>query len=178
MSLYNNHAVIDVAQWVSAELFTSGVFAAADYQNIAGFIQISPVFPIQQAAEMNNVIGERAFIVYDFIPIAAKWDINEIIRENMMFTCYSTNYGKVLEMQNLLVDLFRRNDRSAADLNTYLVGYTNNRFLSFEIADALPPDPMRDEGGRYGATVNIEYDFTRHVKSDRYYGSGAGRFAL
>jgi hypothetical protein len=155
----------------------SNVFAPADYTNIGGINNINPVFPIQQVAEMNNVLGERAFIIYDFIPIATRSNMNEIIRETMMFTCYSTNYGKVLEMQNLLVDMFRRTDRSAADINKYLTTTTKNRFLSFEIADALPPDPMRDEGGRFGATVSIEYDYTRAVKSDSYYGSGAGRFA-
>ena len=182
MTAYANHAAVDIAQWVSLELFASDVLDSSDYSNIGGFVSINPVFPIQQVPEMNNVLGERAFLVYDFMPLKFRNDMYEAIRETMTFTVYSTSYAIILEIQNFLVDLFRRLDSSAADINKKLIDQqisTENRFLFIEMADALPPDPAKDEGGRYGATVSIEYEYVRtRVKSDAYRGSGAGRFVL
>ncbi len=177
MTDYLNVAVLDVVKWVGDELFTSGVFKKADYRNIEGISNFVPVVPIQQVPEANNIFGEKPYVVYDFMPVYKRDDQYFMMRDNLSFTVLSTNYTKVLQVQNLFVDMFRRLDLSAREINyrlNELGHHTYNQFLHFQIVDALPPDPARDEGGRYGATVIVEYEYTRPVKSGSY---NEGRFA-
>ena len=69
-----------------------------------------------------------------------------------------------MAISNLLTDLFRRYELSAADIND--VAYAANspfKFLYFRLESANPVQPFLDEGGYMSGDFSVVYTYTREV---------------
>lgn len=152
---YAQHPILDVRTWLLNELYASTVLNMADYA-IA-----DPLVPIQQLPETNDSMGDKAFIVYDMQDLKHFGDDYWIKRQSVTLSIYSPNYMKVLEIQNLLIDLMDRADLTARDINAF--NLSSNKFLLFEVIGSIPPAPAREENGRYGGSIVVEYEYTRSI---------------
>jgi hypothetical protein len=160
-----------------------------------------PIIPVQQQIVFNNQFvynGEALpYIVYDH-DFSNYGDTDWwICKERLTFTIYATEYGKILQIQQLIIDLFRRFDDSAKDLNRYMnrriddadlteplltfpkSSANKNRFEEiedkfmyyyFNIDQLIEPDPAIAEGGRMAGQIAIDFAYSRKLASD-------GRFA-
>jgi hypothetical protein len=160
-----------------------------------------PIIPVQQSIIFNNQFvsnGEALpYIVYDH-------DFNNygdtdwwICKERLTFTVYATEYSKILQIQQLMTDLFRRFDDSARDINRYIKNriedadaevpeltfpkssVSKSRFEEiedkfiyhyFNIEQLNEPDPAATEGGRLAGRIAIDFAYSRKVDE-------SGRFA-
>lgn len=143
-------------------LKSSGVLNSNDY--IAdGFIQpLVPIIPIQQVPEFNNLIGNKPYIIYDY-------DINYvdemwwICEEKVVFSIVSTDFDKIVQITQFMVDLFRRMDESAGDLNDVEPSTTKFKFFTIMLSGASSPSPSDEEGGRLMGEVQITYKYSRFL---------------
>jgi len=86
------------------------------------------------------------------------------------FTLYATNVAEIGEMRNFMLDLFRRMDDSAADVNRF-IGINNKfKFHSIFVAEISPTEPSQELQGFFSADVIIEAKYSRQV-------DGRGRFS-
>lgn len=166
-TVYDKSAAYEIRKWLWAELISSTLVKQSDYNKpITNF---NAVIPIQQVPETNNFLTTQPFIVYDYIPVQRGQDFWRH-REEITFTIYSPDYNKIMAIQEFMKDLFGRQDLSAYDINNFNPT-SSFKFYFFEILDALPPDPAKDEDGRFGASFIVAYEYGRKSLS------GNGRFA-
>jgi hypothetical protein len=64
-----------------------------------------------------------------------------------------------------MVDLFRRMDESATDINEWQPNTSNFNFYTFTLKAAAAPTPVQEEGGRQMAEVEISYKYSRNLDS-------------
>lgn len=167
MTDYTAIPVLDITDWIVAQAFATGVLNASDY-TLPDASVMKPMVPVQQLPETNNEIQAHGFMVYDVQPLRypANGEDYWTCREQLTITCYSNDYLKVLGMQMLLVDLLRRKDLTARDINAAGTSSGKNKFLKFDVMGSLPPDPAAEENGRFGSSIIVEYDYTRSIGND------------
>lgn len=133
-------------------------------------IDIIPIFMSQQDAINSSVLDGETHIIYDWV--ADGYEDNWLIcRDSMMFTIYAKEQRKIMEIQNLMLDLFRRMDDSARDLNAYLPSQSPWIFYTVSLVDLTSPEPQREKSGWFAGQVVIRYKYGRQVNSQ------TGRFA-
>jgi hypothetical protein len=160
-----------------------------------------PIIPVQQQIIYNNQFVSNneslPYLVYDH-DFSNYGDVDWwICKERLTFTIYATEYSKILQIQQLMIDLFRRFDDSARDLNRYINkriadADLDNPELTFpkssankerfeEISDSftyhyfnldqlVEPDPASSEGGKMAGRIAIDFAYSRKVEHN-------GRFA-
>jgi hypothetical protein len=124
----------------------------------------SPIIPAQQDQELMSMNPEKPFIVYDVRTpqIGVDW----FMYENMIsYVVYSSDAAEANRLVNWFVDVFRRFDQSAEDVNTWLRSGTDERLKKFNfhqinVAAAVPVEPAENEGGRYSGFVSLRYSFS------------------
>jgi hypothetical protein len=149
----------------------SGKILSPSYQidTNGPLLDIIPIFPAQQDMINYQELGTKTHIVYDWV--ADGYEDNWLIcRDSMMFTIYSQDFNKIAEIQSLMLDLFRRMDESARDINASLPSGSPFIFFSVSLADLLSPEPQREKNGWFAGQVVIRYKYGRQVNS-------SGRFA-
>jgi hypothetical protein len=129
---------------------------------------IIPILPVQQQPEMNQFLNNKTHIVYDKVGMSYE-DNWAICCEQILFTIYDSDYAKINEIRNLIVDLFRRMDESAGDLNRYNGLSEKFKFHSIYIADISPTSPSEEIQGFLSADVVLEVKYSRIL-------DGSGRY--
>lgn len=163
---WTHGAAVDIRKYLLKELYASNIIKSTDYTQDFGVFD--PVIPIQQLPEVINTNSDLPFVVYDMTPLSTVSDQYWIVEEEITFYVYSVDYGKVLAIQNLIVDIFRRHDLTAMDINGYVT--SPNTFLCVYLVSSSAPEPAVSEGGRVGASITINYQYTRSIGAN-------GRFA-
>ena len=173
MTTYSKSAFYDVRNWMLSELYASGVLRNTDYSNS------SPIVPIQQIPEAfdNNswqdagMPADAPFIVYDII-VPGSYDTEYWnMRDEIVLWIYDYDLDKILEIKELLVDIFRRFDESARDINEFIENTDSPfRFQYFDVYSGLPSDEAKQVLGRMGVNIVISYQYTRQTQAN-------GRFA-
>jgi hypothetical protein len=168
---YKDDAMFDIRAKLWADLIEYNIFDEEDYysENIGG--TIIPIFPVQQVPELNQFLSGKKHIIYD--KISTKYDPNWwMCQDQIMFTLYSTEYDEVIEIQNLIIDLFRRYEDSADDVQNHgSQGHGPQgafKFFSTRIADINPIGPSSDLQGFFEGQIVIEVMYAR--QSDAYSG--------
>jgi hypothetical protein len=129
-----------------------------------------PIIPSQQDALLDGALADRNHIIYDYV--ADGYEDNWLIcRDSMMFTVYSKSYAEIAEIQNLMLDLFRRMDDTATDINAYIGNNSPFIFFSVSLIDLLSPEPEREKVGWQAGQIVIKYKYGRQVSPT------TGRFA-
>lgn len=175
MANYALGAVYEIRKMLWEELQTSGIMLASDYRD--GNVQYIPIMPTQEQDIFKtkfvlNRENPLPYIVYDLdtVGYGTDWMICE---ERLTFKIYSNSFSKVVTITNLLVDLFRRFDDSAKDLNKFvktLDGDSPFRYHYFALTEANSPNPAEELDGRLEADIAIMYSYSRDLNTE-------GRFA-
>jgi hypothetical protein len=112
-------------------------------------------------------LSGKKHIVYDKIGLS--YEENWMICcEQMIFTIYATNFSEVNEIRNLMVDVFRRMDDSANDLNASK-STPKIKFFNTMVVEISPTEPSQELQGFLSADVILEVKYARST-------DGRGRF--
>lgn len=132
-------------------------------------VPLTPIIPSQQVPEFNDIAGGAPFIVYNYIirPSPDLWGYTE----QCAYIIYDDNEERLRAIFHRMVDLLRRQDWTAVNINAGLTGAGKSFDFKFvNVVGATGPDQFSQEGGRQGALVSISYDFT--VDQNRDYQNG------
>lgn len=159
MTDYSIDAMYEIRRHLWEELTVNHILKSSDYylENIAS--EIIPILPVQQQAEMDQFLSGKTHIVYD--KISTSYEENWMIcTEKMIFTIYSVDFDQINTIRNLMIDVFRRMDDSAKDLNA-----SKNTdkiiFHSTYVAEITPTEPSEELQGFLSSDVVIEVKFSR-----------------
>lgn len=161
---YADTAVSKIRQYVWDNLTTAKILKESDYIADGFITPLVPIIPTQQVPEFNNLLGGKTYMVYDFETIGydEQWFI---CQENLIFTIVSNDYSKIVEITQFLIDLFRRNDESATDINSWQDSASKFKFHTFILKTASSPTPVTEEGGRQMGEIEITYKYSRNTDS-------------
>lgn len=159
---YQTVGVHQINQWLWSILkpweYKPGVKAFEAYQS-GSLANVSAFIPAQQQAEFTNISGGAPFIVYNYV-VNPNSDFYTV-KEQGAFVIYDADTSRLRAVHALLIDLLRRQDVSAKDLNKWLSPNSAWDFKWISVASAIGPDQFQQEGGRQGATISITYEYTR-----------------
>ena len=113
---YNIDAMYEIRKHLWQELILNKIFNDSDYYSDNIGKEIIPIIPVQQQPELNQFLSGKKHIVYDKIGLSYE-DNWMICCEKMLFTIYATDFSEINQIRNLMIDVFRRMDDSAKDLN-------------------------------------------------------------
>lgn len=165
MADYKKIASYDVRKVLWDEIQQAGFFDQNDYY-ADGFVDsLIPIIPAQQVPEFNNLLPGKSYIVYDVAQGYGnvQWWMSE---EVITFDIVSTDPNEIQAVSNLIVDIFRRYDKSAKEVNLQLLEGSPFTFHFFRLESADPVQPFRSEGGMMNGTVSIGYSYTRELDSN------------
>lgn len=166
---YAKDAVVEVRNYLWHKIKQDEILLANDYLDGNGNT-IVPIIPVQQVPEMTNFFlgptsaneDNKTHIVYDKIGISYE-DNWTICCEQIIFTIYAIDYEKITIMRNYMMDLFRRMDESARDINAWTGKSPEFKFHSVFIADISPTQPSQEIQGFLAEEVVLELKYSRHA---------------
>jgi hypothetical protein len=149
------------------ELILNKIFNDSDYYSDNIGKEIIPIIPVQQQPELNQFLSGKKHIVYDKIGLS--YEENWMICcEKILFTIYATDFSEINQIRNLMLDVFRRMDDSAKDLNASK-STTKIKFFNTMVVEISPTEPSQELQGFLSADVILEVKYARIT-------DGAGRF--
>jgi len=168
MTDYNKLASANIRAYIWQKIQDAGLLDINNYYADGFDEALVPIIPTQQVPEFNNLLPGKPYLIYDFevktIPV--QWWMTD---EMMTLAIFSQDYELINRITNLMNDLFRRYDESAADVNSFLAGDTQFIFHHILIDSIFSPEPYSAEGDFQTGQVVISYSYSR--KTD-----GKGRF--
>jgi hypothetical protein len=173
---YTKTAAGDIRRWLWAELVAKNILDPGSYHSSETDTNLIPIIPVSQRSEFVDQFGKEPFIVYDYVIDFSEPDFWMINCEQIMFTIYTDNYGKANQIKSLMVDMFRRNEDSARDLNSYnsVIANTTMGYLNIQVLQSSKTEPVEEVGGRYASDLTIEVRYVRSISSS---GISTGRYA-
>ena len=166
---YSKDAVVEIRNYLWHKLKQENVLSANDYLDGNGNT-IVPVIPVQQVPEMTTFFlgltsateDNKTHIVYDKIGISYEenWTI---CCEQVVFTVYAIDYNKITVIRNFMMDLFRRMDDSAKEVNAWSGKSPEFKFHSIYIADISPTQPSQEIQGFLAEEIVLELKYSRHA---------------
>ena len=165
---YKLDAMLELRKYLWRELYTREIFDKDDYWSDNLGENITPIIPVQQAAEMNQFLSGKKHIVYD--KIGMSYEDNWLICcEQILFTIYATDVSDITQIRNYMIDEFRRMDESAKDINQWSDLSNKFKFHTIWVADISPISPSEELQGFFSAEVILEIKYSRIT-------NGLGRF--
>lgn len=143
-------------------------YAFGAYGDTEGLIDAVPIIPAHQEPEFTNIAGGEPFIVYNYrtTPDSEWW----VLRESNAYVIYDNNGKRCRAIMNYMIDLLKRFDWSAQDVNASLVAGSPFEFKTIWVSSSTSPQNLSDEGGRLSAIVVATYRYS--VDLDGVEGSG------
>ena len=164
---YNIDAMYEIRKHLWQELILNKIFNDSDYYSDNIGKEIIPIIPVQQQPELNQFLSGKKHIVYDKIGLS--YEENWMICcEKILFTIYATDFSEINQIRNLMVDVFRRMDDSAKDLNTSK-STPKIKFFNTMVVEISPTEPSLELQGFLSADVILEVKYARMT-------DGSGRF--
>jgi hypothetical protein len=162
MADYTKSAVYQVRDLIWNELLDKELFNDQDYYADGFTDPLIPIIPAQQVPEFNNLLPGKPYITYDLAvrPYGQAWWICE---EVISLSIVSTNASQIQSIINLLVDLFRRYDKSAKDADAYVGEDSLFNYHYFYVESADPIQSFDNEGGFMVGDISILYAYTRDL---------------
>lgn len=160
MSVYTESPAVDIRKWLWNELQAAGIMDSADY-NIQGMGLIVPILPVQQQREMVDKLGGLPFITYDYVTSYVESGLWYVNVEQLLFTVYCEDFATSMAIKNLMIDLFRRQDDSARDLNNFST--SSLAYLNLSIQENRWTRPERSDSDRNSFDMIIEVKYVRNL---------------
>jgi hypothetical protein len=156
---YNIDAMYEIRRHLWEELVLSKLVKSSDYYIENTGSEIIPIIPVQQQPELNQFLSGKTHIVYD--KVGMTYEDNWLICcEKLLFTIYSTSVSEINAIRNLMLDVFRRMDDSARDLNAS----RNTDKIIFHntmVMETTPTEPSQELQGFLSTDVMIEVKYSR-----------------
>ena len=162
---YTKNAIAEIRDYLWKEIQSTKVLNKNDYIADGFSKPLVPIIPSQQIPEFNNLISGKPYIIYDFNINSYDSDF-WMCEETLQLSIVSNSYGKVVELMNFLVDVFRRMDLTAKDVNANSGISSKFKFHYFYVQDAQSPDPVEEEGGNYVGYVDVTYKYSRFIDNN------------
>jgi hypothetical protein len=142
---------------------TKAFDAYVDSGNTDG-INLVPIIPSQQQPEFLNISNGAPFIVYNYIlsSYASEW---WICREQLVYIIYDNDEERLRAIHAYVCDLLKRMDWTARNINSSSAVADNFDFKYVKLTSASGPDEFSTEGGRQGAMIAIDYEYTVDINS-------------
>jgi hypothetical protein len=161
MTDYNIDAMYEVRKHLWGQLVLNNIIDPNDYYSDNLGETIIPIIPVQQSPEMNQFLSGKTHIVYD--KMGSTYEENWMICcEKISFTIYSVDFAEINIIRNMMIDVFRRMDESARDLNqsksTSKIIFHNTMILEMS-----PTEPSTELAGFLAADVILEVKYSRTV---------------
>ena len=167
MTKYDIDAMYEVRRHLWNELKDSELFDPQDYYSDNINMEIVPIIPVQQQPELNHFLSGKKHIVYDKIGLS--YEENWMICcEKLLFTVYATDVSEINSIRNLILDVFRRMDDSARDLNQS-VSTPKLKFFNAMVVEISPTEASQELQGFMSADIVLEVKYARMT-------DGQGRF--
>jgi hypothetical protein len=161
MTDYNIDAMYEVRKHLWNQLVLNNIIDPNDYYSDNLGETIIPIIPVQQSPEMNQFLSGKTHIVYD--KMGSTYEENWMICcEKISFTIYSVDFSEINIIRNMMIDVFRRMDESARDLNQ---SKSRNKiiFHNTMILEMSPTEPSTELAGFLAADVILEVKYSRTV---------------
>ena len=158
---YNIDAMYEIRKHLWQELILNKLVDPNSYYSDNLGESIIPIIPVQQAPEMSQFLSGKTHIVYD--KIGSTYEENWMICcEKISFTIYSIDHSEINAIRNMMMDVFRRMDDSARDLNS---SKSTDKiiFHNTMIVDMSPTEPSEELAGFLAADVILEVKYSRTV---------------
>jgi hypothetical protein len=160
-------SVINAYLW--NQLLAAGVLSTNDYIAPGFTNPLVPIIPIQEVPEFNNLLPGKSYIAYDYESLGYDddWFICE---ETIIYKIVSADYGKLNEMLELIIDVFRRQDSSGQEVQVFSQYTDKFKFYSCGIYGYMSPGEYQGENSTMTGEVQVSYKYSRILGSN-------GRFA-
>jgi hypothetical protein len=161
MTNYGIDAMYEIRKHLWQELLSNNIIDQNAYYSDNLGESIIPIIPVQQAPEMNQFLSGKTHIVYD--KIGSTYEENWMICcEKISFTIYSVDFAEINIIRNMMVDVFRRMDDSAKDLNR---SRSTDKLIFHNtlILEMSPTEPSTELAGFLAADVILEVKYSRTV---------------
>lgn len=164
---YDAAATHVINKFVYDQLVGEGILDSADYTNLPLFL------PSQQQPEWSNLPTEVPFIVYNYVSTAEYVDWFKE-KEEVAYVIYSDDEKQLRNIALFILQLLRRYDWSAEDVNDYIDALSSPAFdwaKQFNIkytrvSNSTSPEPATEEGGRQSAMVVFSLCFTHELNQN------------
>lgn len=125
-----------------------------------------PIIPSQQLPEFTNISGGAPFMIYNY-SIEGGTQVWEG-RDQVGYVIYDDDEARLRRIHNYMVQLLKRMDWTAADVNSFIARSTITSFKEFDIkwvqvTNAAGPQPFESEDGRHGALIMCTVSYTRDL---------------
>jgi len=162
MADYTKVASYDVRKVIWQELQDAGLFNENDYVADGFAMPLIPIIPSQQVPEFNNLLPGKTYIVYDIMQknYGVQWWMSQ---ESMTIEITSTSPEEIQTVSNLMVDVFRRYDKSASEVNLKLDPESPYNFHFFKLVSNDPVQSFQTEGGMMTGVMTIDYVYSRDL---------------
>ena len=160
MTNYKIDALFELKKYIWDALVNLEIFDPEDYysDNISSNVVV-PIIPVQQSPELAQFLSGKKHIVFD--KISTTYDTNWLIcQEQFLYTIYTTDYAEINQIRNVFIDLFRRMDESARDVN-YSDISDLIKFHTIYISDISPTSPSDEIKGFYATDIILEAKYSR-----------------
>ena len=162
---YKLDSTIELRKYLWDQMTTIGIFDDKEYYSDNLDSTIIPIIPVQQSPEMNQFLSGKKHIVYDKVGMTYD-NLWMICTEQILFTIYSTDVSEINEIRNFMVDLFRRMDEAARDINRWDGVSDKFKFHSIYISDLSPTAPSEELAGFLSSDVVLEVKYSRIIDTD------------
>jgi len=165
MTKHDLNGVHVLNKYIWDELKKANLLRDSDYNGLV------PIIPTQQVPVFNDMAAGKPFIVYTYL--VASYDVDLWANvEQVTYRIYSDDERKLRQISNFLIDLCRRFDWSAADVNNWIDGFPTLdgdekkfEFKYVQVVGSTSPEPFAQEGGRQNASVTVRMAFIHDMKS-------------
>lgn len=162
MTNYKIDVTSDIRKYLWDELIKKSIFDEDEYYSDNINEKLIPIIPVQQSPEFSQFLSGKKHIVYDKVGIGYE-DLWAICSEQVMFTIYSPDISEINEIRNFIVDLFRRMDDSASDINKSDVISNKFKFHTIYISDMSPIAPSEELQGFLAGEIILEVKYSREL---------------
>jgi hypothetical protein len=160
MSIYDSLAVNDIRIYLWEKIKASGLMNESDYYADGFDKPLIPVIPVQQVPEFNNLLPGKPYIVFEWDTTAIQqnwWILDEVVT----FFVNSPRHDEINSIMNFMVDLFRRYDDAATEIEQSTILSNNFIFHYTAINSVKSPSPSKHEGGIKTGYVEVIYSYSR-----------------
>lgn len=162
---YKLDSTIELRKFLWEQMITLGIFDDREYYSDNLDSTINPIIPVQQSPELNQFLSGKKHIVYDKVSMTYD-NLWMICTEQILFTIYSTDVSEINEIRNFMIDLFRRMDESARDVNRWDGVSDKFKFHSIYVSDLSPTSPSEELAGFLSADVVLEVKYSRIIDTE------------
>lgn len=177
---YNLTGVHQVNKWLWSKLKTMLPADFVAYTTVGSATEsLVPIIPSQQLPTFTDIAGGAPFMIYNYS--LNPGDEPYMTVDDVGYIIYDNNEARLRRIHNLMVQLLKRMDWTAADINEYLdelatVSKPNEFDFKFvKVTGAPGPQPFETEGGRQASMIMATIVYTHDIQSNpALLGNGLG----